>query len=137
MGFNRKDDLREVGYAYLAVYGLGVLLRSDSGDAAAAATAQRLSADVLLGKWCGETADYLFTRKKLTVLRPDGSTREMPIARFVTGPDWIQVYWLGLPPTNGVAANTLFNEFSPDRRTMNQQRQDIGDKGPLRIFRRC
>jgi len=101
------------------------------------AMAQRLPAGVILGKWCGETADYVFTRHQLTVFKHDGSTRELRIARFVAGPDWISVYWLGLPAVNGIEANTLFEHFSADRQTMNQARQDIGDKGPLRIFRRC
>jgi len=101
------------------------------------AMAQRLPAGLLLGKWCGETADYVFTRQKLTVLKTDGSTRVLLIARIVTGPDWISVYWQDMPQVNGVDANTLFEHFSPDRQTMNQARQNIGDKGPLRIFRRC
>jgi hypothetical protein len=101
------------------------------------AMAQRLPVGIILGKWCGETADYVFTRQKLAVFKHDGSTRELRIARFETGPDWISVYWQGMPKVNGIDANTLFEHFSPDRQTMNQARQDIGDKGPLRIFRRC
>ncbi len=68
------------------------------------AIAQRLPAGVLIGKWCGENGDYVFTRQKLVVLMPDGSTREFAIARIVTGPDWVQVYWAGRPAVNGVAA---------------------------------
>lgn len=102
-----------------------------------AATAQNIPANVLIGKWCGEQGDYIFTHRALTVLRRDGTTAEMRIARITTGRDWIQVYWLGLPKVGDVESNTLFNEFSADRRTMNQAPSYIGDKGPLRIFRRC
>ncbi|HTR88449.1 MAG TPA: hypothetical protein VMI56_28470 [Reyranella sp.] len=103
-----------------------------------AAPARVLPANILLGKWCGETSNYVFSNQKLVVYGLNGQVaRELRIARFETGVNWISVFWADLPPVDGNAASTLFNNFSPGRDVMEQAKQTIGDKGPLRIFRRC
>ena len=69
--------------------------------------------------------------------RHDGTTRELDIDRIDTGPDWVQVYWAGMAPVEGIPANTLYDNFSADRNTMEQAQQTIGDRGERRIYRRC
>ena len=101
------------------------------------AAAQNLPSSILLGKWCSEAANYVFTNQKLSVYRPNGQfVRELPILRFETGADWISVFW-DAPPIDGIPANTLFNNFTPKREAMEQAQQASGNKGPRRIFRRC
>jgi hypothetical protein len=101
------------------------------------AVAQGMPPNILLGKWCSEAANYVFTNQKLSVYRPDGQfLREIAISRFESGQDWITVFW-NAPPVDGTPSNTLFNNFTPNREAMEQAQQVSGNKGPRRIFRRC
>jgi hypothetical protein len=102
-------------------------------------TAQNLPSSILLGKWCGEAANYVFSNQKLSVYGPNGQLlKELAISRFETGADWITVFWAGLPAVDGIEANTLFGKFSPNREAMEQAPVEIaGNERPRRIFRRC
>ena len=96
------------------------------------ATAQDLKIDDLVGRWCGESSNYIFTRSALTVKFFDGRRDVVwKIDRVETSPDWINVIW---KPPRG---NTVFTEFSKDRNSMAQAQNTSGDMGPRRPYRRC
>lgn len=93
--------------------------------------AAALSFKDIAGKWCGTTSNYTFARDTLTVTFHDGT----PMRRFkVTGYEYpggtIKMHW----ENKGEKLFTDFSEFSPDRRTMAQQKNEAG---PRRPFRRC
>jgi hypothetical protein len=90
-----------------------------------------LSADVLLGRWCGEITAYSFTRDRLTVTFFNGSPqRILRIKTVNVGDGWIEVVW---DPRDG--NNTVFEEFTSN--SMVQAPNTTGDMGPRREFRRC
>lgn len=96
----------------------------------------RLTADVLLGTWCGDTTNYTFSSTELTVTFHTGGTRVLRIDHIDLGDAWIDVHWVGKRP-DGSSNNTVFAEFSADRSEMYQSANVGGDKGPRRRFRRC
>ena len=98
--------------------------------------AEALTADVLLGRWCGDTTNYIFTGTELTVQFHTGGTRVLRIDHIKTGDGWIDVHWEGKRP-DGSSNNTVFTDFSPERDVMFQAANVGGDKGPRRRFRRC
>lgn len=99
--------------------------------AATGAQAAALSADDILGKWCGETTNYVFARNALTVTWHDRNDRRvLGIRKYDFSEEWINVIF-------DDGANTVFAEFSADGRRMAQQPNTHGDKGPRRPFRRC
>ncbi len=88
------------------------------------------------GKWCGEISNYRFTRSKLTVdFHSDRDDRVMLIKKINTGIDKDQNGWIELQWEEG--GNTVFADFTSDKRQMAQQANVGGDKGPKRIFKRC
>jgi hypothetical protein len=96
------------------------------------AAAGNLAIDDLLGRWCGDTTSYTFTRSKLIVEFYSGQPdRILDIDRLETSETWINVFWK--PPY----VNTIFSRFSPDKREMFQDANTSGDRGPERRFRRC
>jgi hypothetical protein len=103
--------------------------------------AAELSVDDLLGKWCGPTIDYVFTRERLTVLPHDGSApRVLPIRKFAlnSGEGSIKVYWdIKRRDLVEEDISTVFYEFDPDHHNMAQQANTTGDKGARRAFHRC
>jgi len=100
------------------------------------AAAEKVSVEDLLGKWCGETSNYTFSRKSLTVMFHAGGQRVLEVDRFETGEGWINVFWKE-KRADGLVSNTVFTEFSPDRNVMHQSANKEGDMGPKRRFRRC
>jgi hypothetical protein len=100
-----------------------------------------LSFDDLLGTWCGSTADYVFTRERLTVLFHNGSApRVLPIRRFAlnaVGEGTIKVYWAIKRPDLSDEPNTVFYEFDAERHNMAQKANDSGDRGSRKAFHRC
>lgn len=84
----------------------------------------------ILGKWCGEITNYVFTREKLTVYFHSGGTRELRIQKINPGTTWLDLHWRE-------SGNTVFGDFTPDKNVMFQFANTTGDKGPRRRFRRC
>lgn len=88
------------------------------------------------GRWCGEITDYVFTRDELTVEFHDGrDDRVLAIKGINTGVDksnngWIEFVWKE-------RGNTVFADFTPNKREMAQQANVGGDNGPRRVFKRC
>ena len=87
------------------------------------------AANDLMGRWCGETTDYVFTRKDLTVtFHDDKSKRVLKITDIVLRDGaWLNVMW-------GKDSDTGF-EF--DSGKLIQRPNTSGDMGPRRVFRRC
>src|SRR5262249_14426024 len=107
------------------------ILLASLAMAASEANADTLSADTLMGRWCGDTTAYTFTQDKLVVtFFSDGGQRTLRIKKINVGDDWIEVVW---DPRDG--GNTVFGEFTGDR--MAQQPNTEGDMGPRREFHRC
>ena len=95
------------------------------------ALSQDLSLDDLLGRWCGSESDYTFTESKLVVSFHNGQPeRTLEIQRVESTPRDIEVIWE--PPYK----NTIFEKFTPDKRSMRQAATRDGS-GPVRFFRRC
>ena len=85
----------------------------------------------ILGGWCGDTTDYMFTRSALTVtFHSDGSTRVLKVKNYEFSPTRINVIWLD-------GGNTIFGDYNRSRRSMAQLPNSEGDKGPRRPFHRC
>ena len=109
----------------------GILVALALVAMAASAQAAKLNEDDILGKWCGETTNYVFTRDRLTVTWHDNNNRRvLRIRKMEFSEDWVDITW-----TDG--GNTVFGEFSADGRRMAQQANTHGDRGPHRAFRRC
>jgi hypothetical protein len=100
-----------------------------------AAAAKDLSIENLLGRWCGPTADYTFSRTELRVV-PHNKQRTLThgpvlvIDDVEVGDGWINVKWKN-------AGNTVFWKFSNDGRQMYQHANEEGDHGPQMKFHRC
>jgi hypothetical protein len=102
------------------------------------AQADTLSVDDLLGRWCGVTTDYEFTRERLTVHVHQGGDRVLPVRSFDVRGDEIKVYWdIKRPdlPQDDIA--TVFYDFDAAHRTMAQKANTSGDLGPRIPFHRC
>ena len=100
-----------------------------------AIAAEDLSIDTLLGRWCGPTADYTFSRTKLNVeLHDRGRSLKhgpvLTIQKVETGDGWINLEWKN-------AGNTVFWKFSDDGQEMFQHANETGDHGPEMKFHRC
>jgi hypothetical protein len=104
--------------------------------------AANLEIDDVLGHWCGDVANYTFSRTKLSVARLDGKKLingpVLKIAKTEGRADQIDVHWLPVRSDNV----TRF-ELSTDKRLLiqlpnvNEDGKAIGDKGPRREFHRC
>ena len=94
------------------------------------------SLDDLLGRWCGDTSRYVFTRRELDVTLLSGQKPlhgpVLKILKVEVKGDEIEVYWQPDKPGN----STGF-KLSPDKKQLIQQSQTEGDKGPKRVFKRC
>jgi hypothetical protein len=105
--------------------------------------AANLEIDDLLGRWCGDVANYTFSRTQLSVVRLDGKKLAkgpvLTIAKTEGRADQIDVYWL---PVKKADNFTRF-ELSTNKRLLiqlpnaDEDGKAIGDKGPRREFRRC
>lgn len=111
---------------------------SSAGSSASEAQPSQdaLTADVLLGRWCGETTNYTFSGTELRVDFHNGGSRVLRIDHIKTGDTWVDVHWVG-KRDDGSSNNTVFSEFSADRNVMFQAANVGGDKGPRRRFWRC
>lgn len=103
---------------------------------AASPAAADLSIDDLVGRWCGDTSRYVFTRTELDVTLLDGQTPKhgpvLEILRVDVKADKIELSWKPDRPGNSTAF-----KLSADKQQLIQQSQTEGDKGPKRIFKRC
>ena len=104
-------------------------------SSAAGAKDKDLSIDTLLGRWCGPTADYTFSRTELRVsLHNKQRTLThgpvLVIQEVEPGDGWINVKWKN-------AGNTVFWKFSDDGKQMYQHANESGDHGPEMRFHRC
>ena len=110
---------------------IGLALWAVSVSASTPAAARDLTIEDILGRWCGDTTNYQFARDRLTVTFHNGSPRRvLTIERVEGSPDWLDVHWEN-------AGNTVFTDFSDDKRVMHQAANTSGDNGPRRRFRRC
>jgi hypothetical protein len=94
------------------------------------AQGRRLTYEDILGRWCGDSAEYYFDYEKLTVRRYDGGQAVLWVLRYESSETWINILWR--PPH----VNTVFAEFSRDGSFMAQQPGRDG-AFPRRPFRRC
>lgn len=95
------------------------------------AEASALSFKSLSGKWCGETTNYVFGPKSLTVTFHSGSPpRRFKVTSYEYLGNTIKMHW----ENKDEKLFTDFSEFSADGRFMAQQKNEIG---PRRPFRRC
>ena len=90
----------------------------------------------LLGRWCGEASNYVFSHTQLAVeLHSGGRPKHGPVLKIssATGKGaHITIEWKPVKPGN----STGF-ELSENRRELVQVPQTKGDKGPRRVFHRC
>lgn len=90
-----------------------------------------LSPGDMVGRWCGETANYVFSPERLIVTTlSDNSKRIMEVDKVNVGKNWVEYVWK-------YGGNTVFSEFSADKQKMTQAANRGRDKGPRRDFRRC
>ena len=96
-------------------------------------SAHALSADDLMGRWCGDNIFSMFTREKLTVtFSSTGQQRVLRIKQIVLVDDGrIKVIW----DERDGGGDTDYVEFTGTHMAMAPQ--TVGDKGPHRDFRRC
>jgi hypothetical protein len=87
----------------------------------------------ILGKWCGSDTNYDIGRKTLTVIwRSDNERKKFAIDHFEFSDASVIMYWRRIAGEKRLS--TQFGEFSRDRRTMIQIKNEAG---PRREFRRC
>ena len=90
--------------------------------------------DDLIGRWCGDTANYTFDNKKLTVKFSNGQDRVLEISKVTPDGQGLKVWWVGPPKADGSDNATVFDI---DRDVLVQRQNGGGDKGPRREFHRC
>ena len=99
-------------------------------------TQNALTANTLIGRWCGDVSAYTFTRDKLTVTFFDSRPQSiLRIKAFEIHNDILTVVW---DPRDGAA--TDFTKFTDT--SMVQPPTTGGDiknrkPGPRRVFHRC
>ncbi len=90
----------------------------------------------LLGRWCGDTSTYVFSRTQLSVTLTSGKTPKhgpmLKIAGVTPKGPHINIQWK--PGKPGISTDF---ELSDNRRELVQIQQMKGDKGPRRVFHRC
>lgn len=100
------------------------------------AAARDITIGDIVGRWCGDQLIYTFSRTDMVVTPLGNKDLKHPphwlIDKVGTNGNRILVYWK--PARDG--NNTGF-ELSGDKRTLVQQPQTEGDKGPRRVFHRC
>jgi hypothetical protein len=100
------------------------------------ATARDITINDIIGRWCGDTTNYTFSPSDM-IVTPVGNTNLKHPPRWVidkVGSDGnkITVFWKPADPSN----STVFVLDAADR-TLIQQPEKVGDKGPRRVFHRC
>ena len=86
----------------------------------------------IVGQWCGDVTDYIFTPNTLTVkFHDDRPANVFKITKDTYTNDTVRIDWLN---ADGKESVTVFAEFNGNRTTMAQQEND--DK-PRRPFHRC
>ena len=94
-------------------------------------TAYALSGNDLMGRWCGDNINSVFSMTELTVtFLSTNKQRVLHIKQINVGKDTIEVIW---DPADG--GSTTYGEFTG--RGMVMLPQTTGDKGPRREFHRC
>jgi hypothetical protein len=101
-----------------------------------AVAARDIAIGDIVGRWCGDQSNYTFSRTDM-VVTPVGNTQlthppHWMIDKVEANGNRIQVFWKPVRPGNSTAF-----ELGGDRRTLIQQPQTEGDKGPRRVFHRC
>jgi len=101
---------------------------------ATSTSASALEFEDILGTWCGLTTDYIFDRDKLTVKFHDKQNKDRILnidSYEVRGPE-IQIFW-----SKRDGDSTVFYDFDADHKFMAQKKNEGGDNGPRRPFKRC
>ena len=100
-----------------------------------AAAARNIGIGDIVGRWCGDKLNYTFSRTDMIVTVLDDRDLKHPPHWFIdkveADGNRITVFWKPAGPGN----STGF-ELS-GKRTLIQQPQSEGDKGPRRVFHRC
>ncbi len=95
--------------------------------------AAEVSFEELLGRWCGQQSDYVFSPKQLTItFVPGGQTRVLEIAKVKTTGERISVYW---KPEHPKGYTTFM--LTTGGQLLVQLANEGGDKGPQRKFIKC
>jgi hypothetical protein len=97
-------------------------------------SAAALTMNKLTGRWCGDSLDYVFSSKRLTVYFHNGSNRVLMVKNVTPDGEGIKVWWIGPPKPDGTDNATIFDL---DDGVLVQKANTGGDKGPRREFRRC
>jgi hypothetical protein len=100
------------------------------------AAARNITIGDIVGRWCGDKLTYTFSRTDMIVTVLDNRDLKHPphwlIDKVEADGNRITVFWKPARPGN----STGF-ELSGNKRTLTQQPQSEGDKGPRRMFHRC
>lgn len=87
----------------------------------------------LLGRWCGNQSNYLFSPKQLTItFVPGGQTRILEIAKVKATDERISVYW---KPEHPKRFTTFM--LTNGGQLLIQLANKGGDSGPQRKFIKC
>ena len=101
-----------------------------------AAAARDITIADIVGRWCGDRINYTFSRTDMIVTVLDNrDLKHQPhwgIDKVEATGNRIEVFWKPAKPGNSTAF-----ELSGNKRTLVQQPQSEGDKGPRRVFHRC
>lgn len=112
---------------------LGVAMAALMSQAVAA---RDMTIGDIVGRWCGDRLNYTFSRTDMIVTVLDKRDLKHPphwlIDKVEAAGNRITVFW---KPAR--AGNSTGFELSGNKRTLTQQPQSEGDKGPRRVFHRC
>ncbi|MGH6673082.1 MAG: hypothetical protein ACRECV_14065 [Xanthobacteraceae bacterium] len=89
----------------------------------------------LVGRWCGQKTNYTFSLAGM-IVTPVGKVNlthapHWVIDKVETSGNNIMVFWVPARQGNSTAFELT------NKRTLVQQPQTTGDKGPQRVFHRC
>ena len=101
------------------------------------AAAANISINDMLGRWCGASSDYTFTRTQLIVkFHNSRPNRVLTVSKVTTSESDVVVLnaWIDFDWKEG--GNTVFFNFSADKREMLQDGNDLKNL-PERQFHRC
>ena len=100
------------------------------------AAARNITIGDIVGRWCGDKLTYTFSRTDMIVRVLDNRDLKHPphwlIDKVEADGNRITMFWKPAGP-----ANSTGFELSGNKRTLIQQPQSEGDKGPRRVFHRC
>jgi hypothetical protein len=117
-----------MGMARRCLHACALAMAAAAADPTAA---HALSADDLMGRWCGDNIDSVFTTNELTVTFLNTKNRRvLHIKQINVAKDTIEVIWEAAD-----GGKTTYGEFTGRRMVMLPQ--TAGDKGPRREFHRC